>query len=321
MSAAGNSKGVAVVLVLLVLGVMVPLTLDLNRASRAQVYEAANLADGIRALYIAKSGFYLGNALLEEDDASVDTLDEFWARAGVLSSQSSVLFSEGMFLLKIEDESGKIPINDLVGGNEYNEEIRGILTRLLSLPGFHLGEREVRDLVDAIKDWMDEDDETTGFGGENAYYQTLDPPYSCKNGPMERIEELRLVRGVTRELFEGTADHLGLRDYVTVFGSGTININTAPLPVLQALSEGMDEERAAALDAYRKDPGHDLGKVRWHEEVQGMAGVVLPSILRVQSSVFRIRCDGSFRDVRKRAEGIVQRGEGGVMSILAWRET
>jgi general secretion pathway protein K len=321
MSAVGNSRGVAIVLVLLVLGVMIPLTLDLNRASRAQVYEAANLADGIRSLHIAKSGYYLGKALLEEDDASVDTLNESWARAEVLSAQSSLLFSEGMFLLKIEDESGKIPINGLVEGNEYDTEIRGILTRLLSLPGFRLQEGEVRDLVDALKDWMDSDDEPTGFGAESSYYRALETPCSCKNGPLDRIEELRLVRGVTRELFEGTADRLGLRDYVTVFGNGSININTAPLPVLMALSETMDEERAAALDAFRKDSGHDLSKVRWYKEVTGMTGIALPSLVTVQSSVFRLRCVGNFRDVRKRVDGILQRGEGGAMQLLSWRET
>lgn len=321
MSAVRNSRGVAIVLILLVLGVMIPLTLDLNRASRAQVYEAANLADGIRALYVSKSGYFLGKALLEEDDAAVDTLNESWARAEVLSAQSSILFSEGRFLLKIEDESGKIPINGLVEGDEYNAEIRGILTRLLSFPGFQLQEREVRDLVDALKDWIDGDDEPTGFGAENSYYRSLETPYSCKNGPLDRIEELRLVRGITGELFEGTAERLGLRDYVTVYGDGNININTAPLPVLMALSGSMDEERAAALDAYRKDSGHDLSKVRWYDEVTGMTGITLPSMVTVQSSVFRLHCVGSFRDVRKRTEAILQRGEAGVMRLLAWRET
>ena len=318
----GNSKGVALILVLLVLGLIVPMTLDLNRASRAQIYEAANLADGLRAVYIAKSGVHLGEALLGEDDASVDSLQESWARAEVLSAQSTLLFSEGAFLLKIEDESGKIPVNHLVEGDEYREEIKDVLMRLLRLPGFQLKEEDIRDLVDALKDWIDSDDDLTGFGAENSYYQSLADAYSCRNGPFERLEELRLVRGVTAELFEGTEGRPGLRDCLTVYGEGKININTAPLSVLTALSGEMDGERVRALDEYRRNTEKDLGRVRWYEEVPGMSGIALPdAILTTAGSVFRFTSEGRFRDIPGKVTAVIRRGEGKAMEILDWRES
>jgi hypothetical protein len=57
--------------------------------------------------------------------------------------------------------------------------------------------------ADAILDWMDEDDEPREYGAELEYYSTLQPPYQPKNGPLETVEELLLVRDVTPWLLFG----------------------------------------------------------------------------------------------------------------------
>jgi hypothetical protein len=58
-------------------------------------------------------------------------------------------------------------------------------------------------VADAILDWMDPDDEPREFGCEVEYYSGLEPPYGAKNGPLDTIEELLLVRGVTPQLLFG----------------------------------------------------------------------------------------------------------------------
>ena len=98
--------------------------------------------------------------------------------------QSTSLFTDGYFIATIEDEAGKIPLNKLVNGNEYNPDIKEILIRLLSQPEFGLDERKAAEIVDAIKDWIDADDEITGYGAESSYYSSLDPPYEAKNAPV-----------------------------------------------------------------------------------------------------------------------------------------
>ena len=40
-------------------------------------------------------------------------------------------------------------------------------------------------------------------GAKDDYYQSLNPPYKAKNGRFESVEELLLVRGVTRDYFYG----------------------------------------------------------------------------------------------------------------------
>jgi DNA uptake protein ComE-like DNA-binding protein len=64
-------------------------------------------------------------------------------------------------------------------------------------------------------------------------------------------EELLLHGLVAPETFYGTATHAGVSAYLTVWGSGKVNINTAPLPVLAALP-GMTSSMAEALVRYRQ---------------------------------------------------------------------
>ena len=67
-------------------------------------------------------------------------------------------------------------MNKLVNGEEYNEEIRAMLDRLLAQPEFGLKDRQSMNHR-AIKDWIDTDENTTGYGAESNYYESLDSPY------------------------------------------------------------------------------------------------------------------------------------------------
>jgi DNA uptake protein ComE-like DNA-binding protein len=96
----------------------------------------------------------------------------------------------------LEDESTRLNINALVVIDQLQENAGRDL--LMGLPGM------TEDVADAIMDWMDADDEARDYGAESSYYQGLDPPYAVKNGPLDTVEELLLVRGVTPQLLFGT---------------------------------------------------------------------------------------------------------------------
>ncbi|HBJ37716.1 MAG TPA: general secretion pathway protein GspK [Planctomycetaceae bacterium] len=68
---------------------------------------------------------------------------------------------------------------------------------LMSLPGMTI------DVADAILDWLDDDEEARPNGAELEFYSTLPTPYAPKNGPIDSVEELLLVRGVTPALLFG----------------------------------------------------------------------------------------------------------------------
>lgn len=59
------------------------------------------------------------------------------------------------------------------------------------------------DVMDAITDWLDEDDDSSALGVERDYYLSLESPYRPRNGPMRTIGEMELIAGVWPKYFRG----------------------------------------------------------------------------------------------------------------------
>jgi len=94
----------------------------------------------------------------------------------------------------VTDESGKINLNALLKIDSTGSKGHDLL---MTLPNM------TEDVANAILDWLDPDDTPRESGAENDYYQSLSPPYNCKNGPLDSLEELLLVKGVTPQLLFG----------------------------------------------------------------------------------------------------------------------
>jgi len=100
----------------------------------------------------------------------------------------------------LEDESTRLNLNALTLFEKLAEQAgveNGGRQILMGLPGM------TEEIADAILDWIDSDDEIREYGAELEYYTQLDPPYAPKNGPLETVEELLLVRDVTPWLLFG----------------------------------------------------------------------------------------------------------------------
>lgn len=320
-----NTRGVALILTILIVSLIVALTLQFNRTMRTHVASAGNIGHGLKALYAAKSGVAYGLAMLQEDTPDVDTLQDDWADPDKLASvgaASQALFGGGRFELKIADESGKIPINQLVE-TDYLEEV---FRRLLELEEFGLDKDTVDTIVDSTMDWIDkadeEDDLERFLGAEDSYYQSLEKPYHCKNGPLDVPEELLLVKGMTRELFYGKDDRPGIGQYISVFGDGKININTADIMVLRALETGLD---ADGMAEHREtvDPG-ELQSEKWYD---GFAVGVpadskrrLVKVVKTTSHHFQITSVGHFENMTKHIVAVVERdSDKGDFWTLSWK--
>lgn len=127
------------------------------------------------------------------------------------------------------NESGKLNLNILA--NEEDEptldleediEVDSAVDRLMYIPNM------TEDIAAAILDWIDEDDETRSFGAESDYYETLESPYFAKNGPLESLDELLLVRDVTPELLYGEdTNRNGILDPNENDGDATLPIDNA----------------------------------------------------------------------------------------------
>lgn len=171
---------------------------------------------------------------------------------------------------------------------------------------FLVEDGDAREIIDSIIDWIDsgDGDGEEEYGAENSHYMRLNPPYPCKNGPIESIEELLLIQGFTAELLYGTEDKPGLASLLTPWGDdGKINLNTAAQPLLQAMAEGFSKETSESMIEYREDEAHKdlLNNPIWYKAVPSYPGniVITKELITVQSLFFTINAEATIDTLQK----------------------
>ncbi|MCU0705183.1 MAG: type II secretion system protein GspK [Fimbriiglobus sp.] len=96
----------------------------------------------------------------------------------------------------LEDEGRKLNVNALI---QIDPTGVALYTVLMALPNM------TSEIAGAIVDWVDADaSEYPSGGAEDEFYMGLQPPYHCKNGPLNSVDELLLVKGVTPDLLFGS---------------------------------------------------------------------------------------------------------------------
>lgn len=94
----------------------------------------------------------------------------------------------------------------------------------------NISEDDAISIAQSIIDWRDEDNDLQEKGAEDEYYISLsNAQYHCKNRPLELLDELLLVKGITPEILQA------VKYYITVFGEGKINVNTASKEVMLSI--------------------------------------------------------------------------------------
>jgi hypothetical protein len=190
-------------------------------------------------------------------------------RFSILSLRSPVEAAAGgrAYRVGVTDEGGKINLNALLA-LDRNRGNAGLAV-LKGLPNMS------EDIAKSILAWLG----CTQFAGtESAYYSQQSPPYRMKNGPLDSLEELLLVRGVTPQLLFGNdrnrngildpdesdgggAVDLGWSAYLTVYSreanadvnnKARININGQDLNALaDQLAQAVGDDLANYIVAYR----------------------------------------------------------------------
>lgn len=301
-----GEKGMVLVFTLAVIIILATLVMEFIYLIRVEAEIAGNYRDRLKAHYLANSGVSFAYRLLRDDkDLNCDSPEEEWAQAHMVQE------GEGIITYRIVDECGKFNINSLLTKKgEIYEKRKAILERL-----FELLEID-SELVDVVCDWLDKDDATGDFGAEEDYYAHLEKPYSCKNGPLDTLEELFLLEGFDDAVFYGEDKERGsLEEYLTVWGEGKVNINTAPSLVRQALHSEIDETLAQEMGETRFEKLVDL------KEISGMDDKLYNEIspfITVKSSSFSVQAWGSAGEARKGIKALLKR-EGNALKIGYWR--
>lgn len=327
-----DEQGMALLVTIMTVSLLVAVTIQYHKTTWQQFLVSNNYRVGNQLKVIADSGVNIALALLQSDGEKnqSDSLLDGWAALGQEKFEGS--FSFGTLQLKVVDLSGRLQINSLVQktgdnpdtGEESNTEgeVRQVFQNMLLSGVFAIeDETEARSIADALIDWIDEDDEESDLGAESSFYQSLDKPYSCRNGPVRYIEELLLIKGISPELLFGSGEQKGLADYLTVYGDDSkVNISTAPLLVIQSFDSLIGDDLLETFDEYRRNQENEenLGTLGWYKEVDGWPGdiVINQDLLTTSSSYFQIIATGEFDTFSRSVVAIAERTSESEVNLL-----
>jgi general secretion pathway protein K len=247
----------------------------------------------------------------------------------LVTGEMPVPVGEGTCSVTVVEENGFLNVNCL--RRETGEFDRARIEQFLRLIDLlnqqkpHAPQIEYG-IVPAVIDWIDGDDDLThlsfvqrdNLGAEEDYYRGINPPHRCRNGRVDVIDELLPVRGMT-------PDALGrLRDLLTTFGDGKININAAPKLVLESLSEQMSPAVVQMiLNRRRLKPFTSIAELR---EMPGMADNLYVAIKDTvttgqEERYYRVISRGIVEDLSITVEAVLRRNtEAGNVDIVQYRE-
>lgn len=295
-----DERGVALLLALLVLTILTALILEFDAEARREYRAAAAFRDDYKASMLIRASVQAARAVLLQDllrkrmtGQKYDGPTDIWAMP-----IKNYAIGDGFLTAQIQDETGKFNLNDLTSTSGGDIQQKKKILRAKRL--FELV-RVNPDLVDALIDWMDQDEVPQPAGAESLYYQSLRPPYRSANSPLPGLGDLRLIKGFTPEVIER------ISPYITVFpqeGGVPMNVNTADPIVLQTLDPEVTQ--SVALEIVQGRPYKtkvELDRVGSFQEI----GRTLRSDYDIKSDYFSARLAVTVNETTKTASAILKR--------------
>ena len=274
MIIASTQRGIALLTAVLVLALAAIAATSIAANHQLSIRRTENALFGSQAWSYLQGGESWVKVILARDldDSDVDHSGESWA-----TSLPPLPLPGGYISGEIADEQGKINVNNLVVGNEFDPLTRTRLQRVFAL--LELDET----LVQAIIDWIDPDVEAIPpNGAEDDYYTGLEQPYLASNHAMSHISELRLVKGFTQEIYDIVSPYLTALPATTA-----ININSAQDVVIASLSPEISVDSAQTIVDEREEEAFDsLQEFITHPLLREKG--INTQALSVQSSYFNL---------------------------------
>jgi general secretion pathway protein K len=179
---------------------------------------------------------------------------------------------KGCFELVIVDEDSKVNVNtaargDIISRTRLASQLMSLMGGAQYNPLFESPDPDNQNsdryaICGALIDWADSDEEAEACevgssssppskGVEDNYYQTIGLRYFRKNAAFDSLDELRLVRGVGDDFWATFVDpepENPRKRVMTVWGQGTVNVNTANAQTLLAIVCAGAPDAALCLD-------------------------------------------------------------------------
>lgn len=262
-----KDRGAVLLLVLAAVTILTVVAVELSARATVDTLRASRFARDAGFRRVFDSGDAVARGILGGLHEQTNT---HWGQTWTRETKTTLRHGEDL-ALRLADESGKLNIAR-VWANPG--EAKSVLARLSRL--FDYLSKNSRD---SALDW-----------------RTLKTKVLQRMGatePLVSLDGLREVGIDSGIIFESQ----GLSKYLTTFGDGSINLNTAPSPVLFALDPEFDETIVASIVAYRGADGIESRPSRQFREPADLMfvdGVVSRSM----------QSDGSFRVTRNLFEKV-----------------
>lgn len=278
MKTYSSQKGIALLTAILVLTLAVIAATSIASNHHLSIKRTENVVFGSQVWSYLHGGEAWAKVVLArdlDDDNNYDHISEAWA-----TELPALPLPGGYISGKIEDEQAKINVNNLISGDEVDPLTRARLEALFTL------RQHDPSIVQAIIDWMDPNvDAIPPNGAEDDYYTGLEYPYLTANQTMQHISELRLIKGISQEIYND------ILPYVTALPANTaININTAAADVIAAIIPNLGIANAESIIEERDEEAFEsIQEFATHPLLQGLT--LNLQALSTESSYFSLKSE------------------------------
>ncbi|MEE9369305.1 MAG: hypothetical protein V3V05_10670 [Pontiella sp.] len=202
-----------------------------------------------RAEMLALSGLEYARAILDKQQSAkqleIEDMDEdkdgfmqsaLYVKRGLPAPSTIEMEGGGKFTVTIDSAEGGLNVNLL------NREDWLDIFEMANVPS-----TDWDAMIDCLEDWIDPSDEhgLNGAESNDPFYQDLG--YPVKNGPLDSVEELLLIKNWGPDILYGkpaddeTDEIFGIAEFLTVWGDGRLNLNSASTDAM--LAAGLSDEQ------------------------------------------------------------------------------
>lgn len=215
-----------------------------------------------RAEIMAYSGLEYARAILDKQGEAKELEIEDMAEDEDGFMQAALYIKRGLSTsstIELGDGSFTVTLESAEAGRNINLLQRAEWLEILEMA--NVPSTEWDSMIDCLADWIDEGDlhNLNGAESDDPFYE--ERGYPVKNGPLDSVEELLLVKGwgpeilYGKELDEEGDAIFGIGDLLTVWGDGKVNLNTASTDVLLSYAEYEDWELESVMEARNGEDG------------------------------------------------------------------
>lgn len=209
--------GLALVIVIWILTLLTLMAGSFAMTMRRDSSVSSAIKTSAEALARAEEGIILAQFMLAQPDQ-----EQRWRADGTVYR---VVNPDGEIRIRILSESGKVDIN--TAGD----------AQLAALINWATDDGWLQQqLLNAILDWRDDDDETRTMGAEKRQYRQEGLAYEPSNRAFQSLEELQLVLGMNEAIFSA------VEPFITVYsGLSEVDVTNASSQLLAILTKDLKQ--------------------------------------------------------------------------------